>query len=58
MSLHAPQIIALVVLGFQVGCHACKNGDEHPPYNGPIAFFQACLTIFVLFWGGFFGGNV
>ena len=54
--LHAPQVIALIVLAFQVGYHACKHGSEHPPYNGPIKFFEACLTLFVLYWGGFFGG--
>jgi hypothetical protein len=45
-------MLLLIIAG--VVLHTAKHGEERPPYNGPVELIDACITIAILYWGGFF----
>ena len=55
MHIGWPQgiVIANFVLSF--GVALAMHGAPKHNWNAGIAFFDICLSAFVLWWGGFFG---
>ena len=55
-TLHAPQITYLILLTLDTILAIVKHGESRGKFNGPLYFLDACITIAILYWGGFFGG--
>jgi hypothetical protein len=56
MTLHAPQIIYVVLLLLGVGIDLAKHGQPKTgKHSFPSSFFAAALILALLYWGGFFG---
>ena len=49
---HWPQWLYAGLLGLMVVMHISNHGKERE-YNGPIAFVDTCLTVWILYMGGF-----
>ena len=55
MTLHAPQILVLILMAMNIILHTSLHGQDRPPYNGVASFLDALATFGILYWGGFFG---
>lgn len=59
--MNAPQIIVVALLAINVAVNAARDGQEipkkHQRYNFNRCMFSALLFCFLLWWGGFFGGQ-
>ena len=52
----APQIILCVCLALTMGIHLAKHGElrNRPNYHAGWYLLDACFTLGLLYWGGFF----
>lgn len=56
MTLHAPQIILLVLMLWGTGMSLAKDGQPRTgKYNFVCALISDAINISLLYWGGFFG---
>ena len=56
MTLGIPQIIMLAILFINLGIAVSRHGEVHEEkYNAGIYFISTCITLALLWWGGFFG---
>ena len=53
-----PQIIylSLVFMGLLIGAH--QHGKERTPHNFWITLVATGITLFLLYWGGFFDAMI
>lgn len=48
-----PQLTILFFCGLQVVTHICLHGQRRT-YNGPVAFVDVAISLWLLWMGGFF----
>ena len=53
-TLHAPQIIMVILLAMELIVCIVNHGEDRPPYNAAIGLINVPLVVALLWWGGFF----
>lgn len=52
---HWPQWVMLALISTGVVLHISKHGEQIGEYNGVARFANACIMIWLLWCGGFWG---
>lgn len=55
MTLHAPQLILIVLSAIGTGVAIAKNGEPRGPYSFVACLVGDAIVFGLLWWGGFFG---
>ena len=56
MTLHAPQIIILILMAIGMGVSLARYGErKRDCYDFSDILFGPTITFGLLYWGGFFG---
>lgn len=50
-----PQIIMLSLIALNLGVSLAEHGKPRPNTNVYISLFSTCLSVGLLWWGGFWG---
>ena len=54
ITIHAPQLILLILIVINFAIHCAKRGEDRGEYNPVIYSLDAIATLALLYWGGFF----
>ena len=54
MTLHAPQMIFLFLIVFDMCASIVKHGEYAEKHNAYLGVVGAAIQIALLYWGGFF----
>lgn len=54
MNAHLPQVVAILLLGIELGITATLNGKPRPPFSVVSSVVSILLWVGLLYWGGFF----
>jgi hypothetical protein len=55
ITLHAPQLVFLLVVIMELIIFTVKHGQSRDDYNAFVKVLDLAILIALLAWGGFFG---